>query len=114
MKSTYVIASLLLAATGAVGSLAYAQARGSAANDAVSDLAKAKIGFAQAVATAEASATGKATRAELDSEHGKTVFEIEVVTADNKVLDIIVDAADGKVLSSKADGSDHGKKEERD
>ena len=41
-------------------------------------------------------------------------FNVEVVTADNKVFDVKVDAADGKVLSSKADTADRGGKDEED
>ena len=40
------------------------------------------------------------------------VFDVEVVTPDNKVFDVKVDAADGKVLSSKLDQADRGEKDE--
>ena len=51
-------------------------------------------------------------QAELEGERGTTVYEVEVVTADNKVFDIKVDAADGKVLSSKQDQADRGEKDD--
>lgn len=80
-------------------------------NGALADLAKAKTTFAQAVSAAEAQAGGKATKAELEGERGKVAFGVEVVTADNKVLDVKLDAADGKVLSSKLDQAVRGEED---
>lgn len=112
MNRKFTISALIVAAgVAAAGGLAYAKSSG-AENDAISDLAKAKITLTQAVGAAEAHATGKATKAELEGERGTVVYEVEVVTADNKVFDIKVDAADGKVLSSKQDQSDRGEKDD--
>lgn len=98
------LAAFLIATTGGV---VYARQAGESSNDAVRDLALAKISLAQAVGQAEAHAGGKATKAELDSEHGGAVFQVEVVTAQNQVFDVQVDALDGTVLSSRADKADH-------
>ncbi|MBK7792646.1 MAG: PepSY domain-containing protein [Betaproteobacteria bacterium] len=113
MKRTLMIPALIVAAgVATAGGLAYAKQSGTAENDAVSDLAKAKITLVQAVSAAEAQAGGRATKAELDGERGTVVFDVEVVTPDNKVFDVKVDAADGKVLSSKLDQADRGEKDE--
>jgi uncharacterized membrane protein YkoI len=113
MKRTIMIPALILAAgVATAGGLAYAQQSGTAENDAVSDLATAKITLVQAVSAAEAQAGGRATKADLDGERGTVVFDVEVVTPDNKVFDVKVDAADGKVLSSKLDQADRGEKDE--
>lgn len=115
MKRKIMISSLLLAAVVATaGGLAYAQQSGITQNDAGTDLAKAKLSLGQAVSAAEAQAGGKASKAELDGEHGHVAFNVEVVTPDSKVFDVRIDAADGKVLSSKQDTSDQDGKEDAD
>lgn len=112
MNRKLTISALIIAAgVATAGGLAYAKTS-DVENDAIADLAKAKISLTQAVGAAEAHATGKATKAELEGERGAVVYDIEVVTADNKVFDIKVDAADGKVLSSKQDQADRGEKDD--
>lgn len=75
-------------------------------NDAVADLALAKVTLIQAVTAAEHHAGGRATDAELETEKGKTVYEVEVVAANKAVYDVTVDAGTGKVLASKIDKAD--------
>ena len=61
-------------------------------------------------------AGGRASRAELENENGRLVYDVEV--ADNtKTTDVKVDAADGSVVSAQADRADEQSKnglEERD
>jgi uncharacterized membrane protein YkoI len=115
MNRKQLISAVLLAAgVATAGGLVYAKQEAPGQNDAVTDLGKAKISLSQAIGSAEAQAGGKATKAELEGERGVVVFNVEVVTADNKVFDVKVDAADGKVLSSKADAADRGGKDEED
>lgn len=102
MKTNKAIIAATLLALGA-GTAAYAKG---GSNDAVADLARARITLAQAVAAAEQHAGGKATKAELEHRKGKTAFEVEVVKG-NAVSNVIVDAADGKVLATKVDSEDH-------
>lgn len=103
-----IIAAAILA-LGA-GTAAYAKDRG---NDAISDLAQARITLAQAVAAAEQHAGGRATKAELEHRKGGTAFEVEVVKG-GAVSNVIVDATDGKVLAAKADREDHDGEHEDD
>lgn len=95
-----IVATLL--ALGA-GTAAYAKERG---DDAVSDLAQAKITLVQAITAAEQHAGGRATKAELERHQGKTAFEVEVVKG-SVVSNVLVDATDGKVLATTADREDH-------
>jgi uncharacterized membrane protein YkoI len=114
MNRKIAIPALIMAAgIATAGGLAYAKSGGDQ-NDAIADLAKAKITLTQAVGAAEAQSGGKATKAELEGERGALVYQVEVVSADNRVLDVKVDAADGKVLSSKPDAADRGGKEDED
>ena len=115
MKRKIIIPALILAAGVATAAgLAYAKQTGSLENDAAVDLAKAKISLSQAIVSAETHAAGKAVKAELDSDRGPVVFNVEVITGDNKVMDVKVDANDGKVLSSQLDTADRGGKEDND
>lgn len=114
-RKQLIAAILLVAGVATAGGLVYAKQGDHAQNDAVADLAKAKVCLSQAVGSAEARVGGKATKAELEGERGVVVFNVEVVTADSQVFDVKVDATDGKVLSSRADAADHGGEEdERD
>lgn len=95
----------MLAITGAGVAIAKSGAIGDE-NDAVADLAKARISLAQAIATAEQHAGGSATSGELETEHGRIAFEVEVVAANNAVYDVMIDAVSGKVLKSELDKAD--------
>ncbi len=74
-------------------------------NDAA-ELARAKVGLTQAIATAEQHVQGKAIRAEVEDENGTLVYSVEVVKS-NQVTDVKVNCDDGRLLSAQADPSDH-------
>ena len=115
MKRNLMIPALAVAfGVATAAGLAVAQQSGGSDNDAVTDIARAKITLSQAVGAAEAQAAGRATKAELESENGAVVFNVEVVAADNKVFDVKVNAVDGKVLSSTQDRADRGEKDDND
>ena len=114
IAATRADAFILAAAVSTAGGLAYAKQSGAMEEDSAADLARAKISLSQAIGTAESHAAGKAVKAELDSEKGALAFDVEVVTADKKVMDVRVDANDGKVLSSQLDTADRGGKEDQD
>jgi uncharacterized membrane protein YkoI len=73
-------------------------------NDAVA-IAAAKIPMAQAVATAEQYAKGRATHAEFESTQAGRIYGVEVVSG-SKVLDVRVDADTGTVISVAEDQGD--------
>src|ERR1700719_2988827 len=70
------------------------------------DFSKPPVTMSQAIATAEQQAGGKATRAKLENETGKLLYEVKVAGKD-KVTEVKVDATDGKVLASGADTHAH-------
>lgn len=109
MKQNTAIIVATVLALGA-GTAAFAADRG---NDAVSDLAQAKITLVQAITAAEQHAGGRATKAELERRKGKPAFEVEVVKG-TAVANVVVDAADGKVLAANADREDHDGENEDD
>ena len=115
MKRKIMIPALILAAAvTTAGGLAYAKQSSVMEEDNAADLARAKISLSQAIGAAESHAAGKAVKAELDSDKGALAFDVEVVTADKKVMDVRVDANDGKVLSSQLDTADRGGEEDND
>ena len=107
MKRKNVFPALIAAASlVAAGGLAYAQQGPFAPeDDAVSSLGGMRVSLVQAIASAEQHVGGRASRAGLERENGASIFEVEVVTAANSVMDVKVDA-DGKILSAAQDPSD--------
>lgn len=98
------IATALLAAT-AISTPLLAQAQ-SLPQDAV-NLSNTKLSLPEAVAIAERHHAGsRSTQAELEFKKGQLYYEVEVVTKDNKVMDLKIDAVSGKVLESKPDNND--------
>ncbi|MCP9453251.1 MAG: PepSY domain-containing protein [Nitrospira sp.] len=58
----------------------------------------AKVSIDQAIQTALEKVSGKVIEAELEHKHKTLVWEVEVVTSDNKVLEIHIDAESGAVI----------------
>ncbi len=61
----------------------------------------AKISLADAVNSATQSYPGKAIKAELLNLDGYLVYETEIVTNDNTVMDVTVDAGSGTILKTE-------------
>ena len=62
---------------------------------------------------AEQHVGGKASSAEYEHEHGRWVFEVEVVKG-SEVMDVEVDPTSGKVLSAANDKVDQGDDADRE
>ena len=60
--------------------------------------AKAKVTIDQAIKTASEKVAGKVVEAELEKKHDRLVWEVEVVTAENKVMEVHIDADSGAVI----------------
>ncbi|HEX5646266.1 MAG TPA: PepSY domain-containing protein [Nitrospira sp.] len=87
---------LLAAGTLAVGEIAYAD--GKEKNGKIEMAAAAKVTIDQAIKTASEKVPGKIVEAELEKKHNKLVWEVEVVTAENKVMEVHIDADTGAVI----------------
>jgi uncharacterized membrane protein YkoI len=115
-RKTLIPALIMAAGVATAGGLVYAQQSGMTQNDAMVNLAQARISLAQAVATAEQHVGGRASRAELQNENGWLVYGVEVVDT-ARTMDVKVDAVNGSVVSAQADQADEateGTQEERD
>ncbi|MFF2652977.1 PepSY domain-containing protein [Streptomyces sp. NPDC058045] len=71
-------------------------------------LKSAKVDIKQAVDTATKSVPGTATSADLDDEHGKAVWEVEVTDTKGTEHEVTVDATTGKVTEAGPDDSHEG------
>lgn len=85
--------------------------------EAVEMAATAKVTIDQAIKTALENVPGKVVEAELEKKHDTLVWEVEVVTAENKVMEVHIDAESGAVIDvedkmSKKDRK-HEQKQER-
>jgi hypothetical protein len=58
----------------------------------------ATVTIDEAIKTASAKITGKIIEAELERKHNKLVWEVEIVTAENKVMEVHIDAKTGVVI----------------
>jgi uncharacterized membrane protein YkoI len=68
--------------------------------------ATAKVTIDQAIKTASEKVAGKVVEAELERKHDKLVWEIEVVTAENKVMEVHIDAESGAVIDVEEEKSE--------
>ena len=95
-RSQFALVLLLVAGIWAITATTYA-------NDAdtkgkVEMAAAAKVTIDQAVKTASEKVPGTIIEAELEKKHHKFVWEVEVVTADKKVMEVHIDADTGAVI----------------
>ncbi len=103
---------LALVAISTAFSVGTANAGTSNKNDGLA-ISNAKVGLVQAIKTAEQHVAGNATHADLEHEHGKWVYEVEVVALQS-IMDVTIDSVDGKVISVREDKNDHDSSEHED
>jgi uncharacterized membrane protein YkoI len=68
------------------------------AKETVEMAATAKVTIDQAIKTASEKVRGKVVEAELEKKHGTLVWEVEVVTTEDKVMEVHIDAESGTVI----------------
>jgi len=97
-------AILLTAGIVTGGGLAYADGKGK--DDKAQMAAEAKVTIEQAIKTATDKVSGKVVEAELEKKHNKLTWEVEVVTAENKIMEVHIDASTGAVINVEEEGKD--------
>ena len=75
--------------------------------------ATAKVTIDQAIKTASEKVPGKVVEAELEKKHDKLVWEVEVVTAENKLMEVHIDAESGDVIDVEEEKSEKDTKREK-
>jgi uncharacterized membrane protein YkoI len=76
------------------------------AKETVEMAATAKVTIDQAIKMALEKVAGKVVEAELEKKHDKLVWEVEVVTAENKVMEVHIDAESGAVIDVEEEKSE--------
>lgn len=97
------LAILLAAGTAVATGSAYADEKDKMGKAEMA--AAAKVTIDQAVKTASEKVSGKIIEAELEKKHNKLVWEVEVVTAENKVMEVHIDAETGAVIDVEEEQS---------
>jgi uncharacterized membrane protein YkoI len=75
--------------------------------------ATAKVTIDQAIKTASEKVPGKVVAAELEKKHDTVVWEVEIVTAENKVMEVHIDAESGAVIDVEEEKPEKEMKRER-
>ena len=60
----------------------------------------------EAIKTATTQFPGKVLEAELESEDGKAIYEVEIVNTSGETREVEIDAQSGKILSSELEDQD--------
>ncbi|MGZ9273162.1 MAG: PepSY domain-containing protein [Nitrospira sp.] len=58
----------------------------------------AKVTIEEAIKTAAEKMAGKIIEADLERKHDKVIWEVEVLTAENKVMEVHIDAQSGAMI----------------
>ncbi|MFQ5992836.1 MAG: PepSY domain-containing protein [Nitrospiraceae bacterium] len=77
-------------------------------------VAPPEITMQEAIKAATEKVPGKVTEAELENEHGKTIFEITVVGEDGKEVEVEVDAATGVAMLEDEEEDEEKEKDTED
>lgn len=65
----------------------------------------AKVTMEEAIQTAKTKFPGRVMEAELESEDGALVYEVEIVSASGETQEIEIDAQSGKILDSDSESA---------
>lgn len=109
-SSMFALSILLAAGTLAAAGIAFGDEKEK--NGKAEMAAAAKVTIDQALKTASDKVPGKVIEAELETKHNKLVWDIEVVTAQNKVMEVHIDANTGAVIDVEEEKGEPKKKRE--
>lgn len=71
--------------------------------------ATARVTIEEAIRTASEKVPGKVIEAELEEKHHTLVWEIEIVTSENKVMEVHIDAKTGAVIDVEEEKEKSGR-----
>lgn len=69
----------------------------------------AKVTIDEAIKTASEKIEGKIIEAELERKHNKLVWEVEVITAEKKIMEVHIDAETGAVIDVEEEKTKSGR-----
>ncbi|MBH0199763.1 MAG: PepSY domain-containing protein [Nitrospira sp.] len=96
------IAVMVIGLAGIVGEMVWSADKGKfKEGEVVAMVTSAKVTIGGAVETSLASTAGQAIQAELEKRGDKTVWKVEILTADESIRAVYVDAVSGEVLMTE-------------
>ena len=102
MKQLFGVMALAIGAVLVLNGPAWSDQKGKGKKDEVKETvemaSRAVVTIDQAIKTASEKVAGKVVEAELEMKHDTLVWEVEVVTAENKVMEVHIDAGSGAVI----------------
>ncbi len=96
LVTVFIFVNLLVAGTLVVGGTAHSDKKEK--HGKAEMVATAKATISEAVKTASEQVSGTIIEAALEMDHNKLVWEVGVVTAENKVMEVHIDAESGAVI----------------
>jgi uncharacterized membrane protein YkoI len=104
-KKSMMIAAVVIGVVGVVGGMVWSAEKGkNKGAEATQDIAmatSAKITIDEAMKTALENFPGKVIEAELEKKQDKTVWEVEILTAEQGIMKVYVDADSGSVMTTE-------------
>ena len=117
MKQLVGILALVIGVVLVLNGPAWSDQKGKGKKDEVKEAvemaATAKVTIDQAIKMASEKVAGKVVEAELEMKHDKLVWEVEVVTAENKVMEVHIDAESGAVIDVEEEQPEKDMKSEQ-
>ena len=107
------VVGMVLALNGPAWSDQKGKGKKDESKETVEMAAMAKVTIDQAIKTTTEKIPGKVVEAELEKKHGMLVWEVEVVTAENKVMEVHIDAESGAVIDVEEEKPEKDMKRER-
>jgi uncharacterized protein YpmB len=99
------IAGMVIGVAGIVGEMVWSAEKGKSkeaeARDVITMTTSAKIGLEGAMKVALASAAGQVIKAELGMKGDKIVWNVEILTAEEAIMTVYVDAVSGSMLMTE-------------
>jgi uncharacterized membrane protein YkoI len=117
MKQLVGMTALAVCAMLVLSGPAWSDQKGKGKKDEVKETvemaATAKVTIDQAIKTASEKVAGKVVEAELEMKNDKLVWEVEVVTAENKLMEVFIDAESGAVIDVEEEKPEKDMKSEQ-
>ena len=119
MNKAGIVTALVIGVTVVVGGLVWSSGKerksGEENKRMVGMAMAATVTIDQAIKTALENFPGKIIEAELEKEQGKTVWKVEIVTAEQQIMEVQIDAESGSVIDTeeKAGGKDRNTRASR-
>lgn len=105
-RKSMIIAAVVIGVMGVVGGMVWSAEKGKnksveATQDIVAMATSAKITIEEAMKTALENFPGKVIEVELEKKQGKTAWEVEILTSEQGIMKVYVDADSGSVMTTE-------------